>query len=106
MVDGSAIAEEVINTVKSLDHGHLLAKDDSEEQGTTESEEVTSSSSESGYQELFTKEMFYNFEPLFLDSTKLRYGKHLHVVQLPGLRSSLMPYVADDEKKARGNKMF
>ena len=45
--------------------------------------QITSSSSSSSEdawrrsKELFRKREYFNFEPLFLDGTKLRYGKHL-----------------------------
>lgn len=64
------------------------------------------SSSREDYARNFRIKEHFNFEPLFLDDTKLGQGKHKHVVSLPSYKMSMLPFVNPQRKKDELNRMF
>lgn len=69
-------------------------QESSEQDFSNSSSSSSSSSSSDGDagRAHFAKREYYNFEPLYLDTSTLRQGQHLTVVQLPSVRISFMPY--------------
>ena len=85
----------------------LLASEKSEcSDAKMSSSSSSSSSSDDELEKHFSLRENYNFEPLFLDTSNLRQGQHLTVVQLPSLRLSFLPYASEEDAKNKRNKMF
>eukprot|EP00347_Sterkiella_histriomuscorum_P010963 403374268 len=66
----------------------------------------SNSSGREGYARNFRIKEHFNFQPLFLDDTKLGQGKNKHVVSLPSYKMAMLPFVNPQRKKDELNRMF